>query len=470
MRRKNKWCLGIIIFIIIAFLIISMAKKESVKESNLAGTWYSASKLDLNKAVESYLKNADKKVDKKINGLIVPHAGYEYSGQVAAYGFKQLNNDYKTVILMAPSHHVRFDGAAVLNVSYFKTPLGKVKVSKKVEKLLKEDSIYEMPEVYAEEHSLEIQLPFLQKTLSNFELVPLITGDVNPSELAKTLEKYIDDKTLIIASSDLSHYHSYNEAVRLDNECVKNIEEINVEKVGNCEMCGVMPVLVLMNIAKNLNWKSQIIKYENSGDVTGDKSKVVGYSSIVFFEKDENLNKEEKNILLKLAREKLESIFTKKEVKVSKLSDKLKEKKGCFVTLTENDELRGCIGNIDAREELYKCVLNNAINAALYDPRFNQVSEDELEDIKIEISVLTNPVKLEFKDAEDLLKKLRQGIDGVILKKNGREATFLPQVWEQIDNKEEFLMHLSLKAGLNENAWKDKDIEIYIYEVENFSE
>ncbi len=470
MRRKNKWCFGIIIFIIIAFLIIFMAKKEIVKESNLSGTWYSASKLDLNKAVENYLKNADKKVDKKINGLIVPHAGYEYSGQVAAYGFRQLNNDYKTVILMAPSHHVRFDGVAVLNVSYFKTPLGKIKVSNKVEKLLKEDSVYEMPEVYEEEHSLEIQLPFLQKTLKDFELVPLITGDVNPSELAKVLEKYVDDKTLIIASSDLSHYHSYNEAVKLDNECIKNIEAMNVEGASNCEACGVMPVLTLMEIAKNLNWKSQIIKYANSGDVTGDKSKVVGYSSIVFFEKEGSLSKEEKSILLKLAREKLESIFTKKEVKVSKLSDKLKEKKGCFVTLSENDELRGCIGNIDAREELYKCVLNNAVNAALYDPRFNQVSKDELKDIKIEISVLTKPSKLEFKDSEDLLKKLKQGIDGVILKKNEMEATFLPQVWEQIDGKEEFLMHLSLKAGLNENAWKDKDIEIYTYEVENFSE
>jgi len=244
---------------------------------------------------------------------------------------------------------------------------------------------------------------------------------------------------------------------------------MNFGESTKCEACGIYAILILMDIAKRNEWKAKIIDYKNSGDVTGDKSRVVGYSSIVFYsEKEELLTKEEQKFLLNLARETVESyVKNKKKPKVdeTKLTPAMKKVQGCFVTLNKNNNLRGCIGHILPQEELYKCIIDNAVNAAVNDHRFNPVTEDELNDIEIEISVLTVPQRLEFSSGDDLKNKLRPNIDGIVLKSGFHQSTYLPQVWEQIPNKESFLSNLCMKGGMAIDCWKDKSTEVYTYQA-----
>ena len=225
-----------------------------------------------------------------------------------------------------------------------------------------------------------------------------------------------------------------------------------------------------------------MLYYANSGDITGDNSAVVGYSAIAFVEqheKDKNnekkelLAKEEQKTLLKLARNTIETYLKtgkKPNVDETKLTPTLKKVQGCFTTLNKNHDLRGCIGHILPQEELYKCVMDNAISAAVSDPRFNQVGYNELKDIKIEISVLTVPKKLKFSSGEDLKNKLRPMIDGVVLKKGWHQSTYLPQVWEQLPNKEEFLSSLCVKGGMDSNCWQDTKTEVSTYQAFVFEE
>ena len=479
----------------------NISKMKKIREPVVAGSWYPGDKVTLKAAVKKYLDNVKKaELNGTIKAVIVPHAGYRFSGQVAAAAFKQLNNNYETVILMGPSHAYPLNDASILNVTHYKTPLGEIPLSKKVKGILKEDLIKTVPEADAQEHSLEIELPFLQETLTNFELIPILVGNIDPNKFKQVLLKQIDDKTLIVVSVDLSHYHPYSEAKQLDSYSINRILNLDSKGIFDAEIDAPWAVSTLLEIAKEKNWKPVLLYYANSGDITGDKSAVVGYSAIAFVEqheKDKNnekikifssiksmkyflynekkelLTKEEQKTLLKLARETIETYLKtgkKPSVSKTKLTPNLKKVQGCFVTLNKNPGLRGCIGHILPQEELYKCVMDNAVSAAVSDPRFNPVKYDELKDIKIEISVLTVPQKLKFSSGEDLKNKLRPMIDGVILKKEWHQSTYLPQVWEQLPNKEEFLTSLCVKGGMNPNHWQDKSTEVNIYQAFVFEE
>lgn len=447
-----------------------------VRKPAVSGQFYPSNRGKLKAMIEEYIENAkEKRIVGKIRGLVSPHAGYIFSGKVAAYGYKELiGRDYKTVFILGPSHYVRFKGASIANVTHYETPLGEVKLSEKVKEMRKEPLIVSNKFAHLREHSVEVEIPFLQKVLKNFTIVPIVLGDVNPREFSEILSKYIDDKSLIVASSDLSHYYSYEKALELDKHCITSIPELNFsEMIDKCEACGKIPILTLMYLAKEKGWKGQLLNYNNSGDTYGSKERVVGYSSIVFYEKMEGeIEKKDKEFLLKLARETLKGYLkngSKPGVEEDKLSSELKERKGCFVTLEKNHQLRGCIGHILPQEPLYKCVMDNAINAALHDPRFTPVKYDELKDVEIEISVLSIPKKLNYSSPEDLLSKLTPEKDGVILKSGWREATYLPQVWEQIPEKEIFLSSLCRKGGMSSDCWK-KGIEVYTYHARVFRE
>jgi hypothetical protein len=242
------------------------------------------------------------------------------------------------------------------------------------------------------------------------------------------------------------------------------------------EACGKTPILALMHLAKIKGWAAQLLDCRNSGDVTGDKDRVVGYSAVAFFEPTaDNFPAPERKMLLELARRTLTTVAANPsspgpEVDAKSVSPNLAEKKGCFVTLTKRGVLRGCIGHILPREALYQAVIDNTRNAALLDPRFSPVRSDETGEIKIEISVLTQPQPLTFSSPEDLLSKLQPHQDGVVLRIGARSATFLPQVWEQIPDKVQFLEHLSEKAGCRPSAWRDQDTSVSIYHAECFQE
>jgi AmmeMemoRadiSam system protein A len=251
----------------------------------------------------------------------------------------------------------------------------------------------------------------------------------------------------------------------------------------NEEACGALPVVTLMHLAQQKGWKTKLLDYRNSGDTSGDRSGVVGYAAIAFYESVEpdesaetaerELTEKEQEYLIDLARKTLvEGVTNKKLAKVeeSDVPERLRQRGACFVTLNKDDELRGCIGHIFACRPLYQSVMENAVQAALADRRFPPVEAKELDDIEIEISILTSPKCIEFDSPKDLLTKLRPGTDGVVFGMRGKRATYLPQVWEQIPKKEEFLSQLAKKAKLEPTAWKDPDAAFLTYQVQAFHE
>jgi AmmeMemoRadiSam system protein A len=326
------------------------------------------------------------------------------------------------------------------------------------------------------EHSIEVQLPFLQRTQKDFKLVPVIFGQADPAHAARVLAGQLDDRLLLIASSDLSHYHPYSQATDLDQQCVRDICDLNLAAMKDREACGKMPILTVMHLARLKGWKTRLLDYRNSGDTAGDKSGVVGYAAIAFFDPAQAAEAwmaAEKRRLLAWARQSLQACVTggqNPSISASDWPAKFQTPKGCFVTLTKKNQLRGCIGHIFPQESLLDAIADNARSAALRDPRFPPVTPAELKDINIEISVLTTPQPLAFTNATDLLAKLRPHIDGVVLKISSRGATYLPQVWEQIPEPTQFLNHLAEKAGCEPAAWRQPGTEILVYQVEAFKE
>lgn len=486
---------------------------KRVREPAVAGLFYPADAKRLSATLDRLLAGAETQSLGKLRALICPHAGYEYSGPTAAFSYKQLaGGDVRTILLMAPSHYALFDGVSVLDADAYKTPLGLVPVSPKSAELAnvkpfrleprggvrrppwagqspkkpgprEEDT----PETW--EHSGEVQVPFLQKTLTNFSLVSLVFGQVDPKAVAERLANHLDEQTVLIASSDLSHYHPYDEARALDTGCVKAICDLDLARLKNAEACGIGPIQTLVHLAKMKGWQTKLLDYRNSGDTAGDKSGVVGYAAIAFFEPNGGaqgeamatgvsppqaaFNDAERKQLLALARRALEaSVKTGKlpEPDIRNFPPSFVLPRGSFVTLTKHGQLRGCIGNITPRLPLYQAIMENARAAALNDYRFEPVKPAELGELEIEISVLTEPKSLAFASAEDLLAKLRPNVDGVILKLGFQSATFLPQVWEKIPDKVAFLDQLALKAGASRGAWREAGTKVEVYQVEAFEE
>ena len=446
-------------------------EKTVVRKPAVAGSFYPADREELAGMVDAYLAEAEDIRLPNVRALVAPHAGYVYSGKTAAEGFKQLvGRNIDTVIVIAPSHKVRLSGASVLDVTHFETPLGLVKVSSKVSELLVEEGFENIPAAQSEEHSLEVMLPFLQRVLGDFELIPIVVGNADPAALASVLVDYLDEKTLIVASTDLSHYYPYDEAVKLDSVCTTAIPLLDFEAMEECQACGSLPVKTLMHIAKAKGWVGKLVDYTNSGDTAGDRNRVVGYASIAFFD---GLTPKEEDFLLRLARETLEKHYedgSLPEVDESKLTPQLKKVSGVFVTLNKHGSLRGCVGHILPQKPLYEAVMENALSAALRDSRFKPVEKKELSEIHIDISLLTLPEQLDYDSPSDLLRKLVPGRDGVVLKYGGRQSTYLPQVWDQILGKEEFLTSLCRKQGSPGDCWRKDDVSVEVYGAQVFEE
>jgi MEMO1 family protein len=471
-----------------------------VRSAAVAGLFYPGDAPELSRTLDALLEQAPAHYIPRLRGLVCPHAGYSYSGLTAAAAYKTLaGREIQTVVILGPSHYAAFSGASIPDADAYRTPLGSVPLSDKARQLvrispfvLEPQCLVRRPPWWAQapkaapptgadtpetwEHSVEVQVPFLQKVLKGFSLLPVVYGDVDPESVAKVLAGLIDDKTIVIASSDLSHYHPYDEARQLDNRSIRAICNLDVDGMKQQEACGQLPILTLMNLAQQKGWKAQLLDSRNSGDVTSDKERVVGYTAIAFYEPTPGrIAAPERKFLLELARRALVQAATNSEspgpeVNLAGLDPILGQPGACFVTLTENGSLRGCIGHIQPQEPLCQAVLHNARNAATRDPRFPPVQPEEVGRMHIEISVLTEPEPLTFGAPEELLAKLRAGEDGVLLKIGARGATFLPQVWAQIPDKTEFLDQLSRKAGCEPSAWRGPDVSISIYHVEAFEE
>lgn len=430
----------------------------------------------------------------ELRALVCPHAGYPYSGPVAAYAYKLLaGRHFDTVVVMGPSHYAYLHAGSVANARLYRTPLGDVPISDKARLLalsspfaLEPSCEVQRPDWWLQssrlapavdtaetwEHSVEVEIPFLQRTLGRFQLVPVVCGDVDPARAAKALGPILDDRTLVVASSDLSHYYSYNRARELDRSCVDAICRLDIDAMESQEACGRIPILILMHIAKERGWKVRLLDARNSGDTAGEKSRVVGYAAIAFYAPfGERIGADQRKSLLRIARGALrEAADTGRLAETPSPDPGLAEPRGCFVTLTRHGELRGCIGYLTPRGPLYRAVAENARNAALEDPRFAPVTAREADGLNIEISVLSEPRPLSFSSPEDLLQKLQPGVDGVILRIGEHVATYLPQVWEQMPDKKAFLSSLAVKAGCGPSDWRIPGTTVYLYEAEAFKE
>jgi len=467
--------------------------KQGIREPAVAGQFYPATRDQLKRDIDRFLENSPLFDVGHIVALVAPHAGYMYSGRVAAAAYKQIQGqNIDIVVVLAPSHVEPFAGSSIYGGNAYVTPLGTIPVHQ----TLREQIAQRSPDIavsdhghnlglfYRQEHSLEVQLPFLQCVLDSFSLIPIVMGDQSRSHceaLAEALSEALSDQNaLIVASSDLSHFHPYDEAVRLDRVVIDSIEAFNDKKLSQdltarrCEACGGGPIVTAMITAKALGAdQAKVLMYANSGDVTGDRHQVVGYLSAAFSKAnpvrggiERGLTDPEKEQLLRLARRTLEHrLKGESPPSLSSPSSSLQEKRGAFVTLTKQGQLRGCIGYIEGLKPLWETVREMVEAAAFRDPRFPPLTDNELRDVRIEISVLT-PLK-KISD----VKKIQVGVHGIVITKGYHHGLLLPQVATEYGwDRETFLEHTCQKAGLPKGAWKDPETKIEIFSADVFGE
>ena len=460
-----------------------------IKEPNVAGSFYPSDPAILSRMVDGFLAKADPApIEGKIFALISPHAGYEFSGQVAGFGYKLIKNKpYKTVVILGPSHQYAFRGVSVYPGGAFRTPLGDIPVDSDFSKKLlgRDPEIVFEPRAFLKEHSLEVQLPFLQRALKDFKIVAIILGDCGFStcqRLAGFLKESISgrDDVLVVASTDMYHGYDYSEAKLFDSPTLSAVNDMDPEKLynglkaGNFQFCGGYGVVTALILANDLGYKKvKILKYTDSAQVTGNKTRgnwTVGYSSVAIGQEKKEvgmLNTDQRKKLLEIARKSIEAYLKNgKKLEINESDPLLSKEMGSFVTLHEAGQLRGCIGNMVGSQPLYLTVRDMAVEAATGDPRFSPVNLSELKNIEIEISVLSPLEKV------DSAERIELGKHGVIVRRGFNSGVFLPQVATETGwTKDEFLSHLcSQKAGLPANAWKDKSTEIFIFTAEVFSE
>ncbi len=467
------------------------------RQPAVAGSFYPSNATEILQMLKTYFAIAPApETDRDVLAVISPHAGYVFSGEVAAAAFNQIDpgKQYKTIFILGSSHRNSFPGASVYSIGNYITPLGVVETDFEIaRKLEAENQVLSFdPQYHQSEHSIEVQIPFMQYFLKkDFKIVHILLGTQDPKiceKIAKALNPYFTPDNLFVISTDFSHYPDYNAAVKTDQQIADAIvtndpekflgavESCSREKVDNLATgcCSWPSVVTLMYITENepgMTYKQ--ILYKNSGDSHyGEKDRVVGYYALsVSKEKSHTmkLTEAEKQELLKIARNTIINYL--KNDRIPDIDEKsllpgLKNNAGAFVTLKKDGGLRGCIGHFEADNLLYKIVQQMVIASATQDYRFNPVTQSELKSIDIEISVLTPMQKIRN------VNTIRLGTDGIYIKKGGRSGTFLPQVATDTGwDLEEFLGHCARdKAGIGWDGWKDKDAEIFVYQAFVFGE
>jgi hypothetical protein len=481
--------------VLVIMLFCNTKTNPEVKKSVLAGTWYTDNPAKLAAEIDGYLSKAEAKSGVTRPLIVIqPHAGYVYSGNVAAAGYRILKNySPDVIVIIAPSHHEYFNGCSLLKVDYYETPLGRVKVDKEAaDALLKNNLFRNNAGAFSREHAVEIQIPFLQriygKRLENeLPIIPVIAGEIGSQdapEIANALAMAVKNRKapLFIISSDFTHYgprFGYQPFKSSNKDILKKkLSELDlgaVDKIikkdfkGYCDyidktgatICGRNPIKIALSLPVE-NYKAELISYDTSGNITGDYENTVSYVSLIISgdlsKSAENkkskfgISEDDKKFLLKLARDNLTSLLNNKgniAIDGKNVPENCRYRTGVFVTLKENGELRGCIGYIIGMKPLYEEVIENSYNAAFKDPRFPPVEKPELKNIKIEISVLTVPEPVKSVD------EIAVGRDGLIIEKGFYRGLLLPQVPVELGwDRDTFLIHLCRKAGLPDDAWK----------------
>ncbi|MBS3818293.1 AmmeMemoRadiSam system protein B [bacterium] len=475
MRKK----IGILSIIFLFFNCLSLSSQ--MRNPVVAGKWYPADSQDLSKLIDNLLEKAEAKAPSdNLRALVVPHAAYVYSGRVAAEAYKVIQGqEYDSVVIIGPSHRYGFEGVSIYPKGAYRTPLGDVPVDEQLASRLSQVSGFEYtPRAHEKEHSVEVQVPFIQKTLPQAKIVPVVMGFQTPQYI-RTLSQALSEaisggNVLVVVSTDMSHHLPQKKAHSKDSKTISLIESFKtrtlMKKITRREniMCGGGAVVSALLYAQNKG-KARVktLKYADSSQFGGPQDRVVGYLAAAVYARSSSgsssnfsLSDKEKRKLLWTARSAINHYVKKKEVfDYTPQSAHLKTKKGVFVTLKKEGRLRGCIGMVEPKIPLYKAVIQAAIYAACKDTRFSPVSEEELEDLQIQISVLSSLEKIKAP------RKIKVGQHGLVVAKNNQRGLLLPQVAvENGWNRKRFLQQTCVKAGLPKDAWKS-GAEIFIFEA-----
>ncbi len=479
-------------------LISSCADAQRNRQPAVAGQFYPSDRKELEATLQRcFSLGVPRQAGGSVLAVIAPHAGYVYSGETAASAFNQVDPDrvYDNIFVLGPSHHVGFEGASIYASGDFVTPLGTVKVDRRLaDSLVRTYPFFSRREdAHRDEHSVEVQIPFLQYLLKKpFRIVPIVIGADSPEmcgRIAGALRPFLTPDNLFVVSTDFSHYPSYKDAIEVDRRTAEAVisnspaallESMSrsmsggIPNLATC-MCGWSGVLTLLLMTeKSPEYQYRIVQYKNSGDAdVGSKGQVVGYYAISVSSSRKQapsgfrLEGPDKRELLRIARATVEEYVRNRhvpDIDPGKISRQLATNCGAFVTLHQHGDLRGCIGRFGTEEPLYKVVQQMAVAASTEDYRFSPVQSGELSSIEIEISVLTPMRKITSVD------EIRPGTHGIYIRKGNRSGTFLPQVATETGwSREELLGHCARdKAGIGWDGWKDA--EIFVYEALVFSE
>src|SRR5450759_261265 len=448
---------------------------NTVRRPAVAGMFYPDNPVVLDQTVADLLAHPEgARLTRAPKALIVPHAGYVYSGPVAASAYAQLEalrGRIRRVVLLGPAHHVHVRGLALPKADRFATPLGELQLDRAGMQLLSE-----LPQVtvsaaaHASEHSLEVQLPFLQQVLGDFELLPLVVGEATAAEVADVLDMvWGDDETLIVISSDLSHSLPDDAARKVYGKTVAAIMTLD-SHIDHDHACGATPINGLMLAAQRHGLRAVKLDVRNSSQTAGDAERVVGYASFAFLADadPDPFDADRGATLLKLARSAIGTALGHEMPRLTE-PDWLAEPGATFVTLTIQGELRGCIGSLEAHRSLGEDVRDNAVSSAFRDPRFPTLTRAEFDDIRVEVSLLSPTEPMTVTHEASARAALRPHVDGVVLEYGRHRSTFLPQVWEQLPDPADVLAHLKRKAGLAKTFWAD-GVRISRYTVTKWKE
>ena len=448
----------------------------------LAGVFYPVDPGALRNMVGGLI---DRAIEANVNPKVIvsPHAGYIYSGEIAASAYKPLvkrANVITRVVMLGPPHRQPVRRFCLPLAKTFSTPLGEVPIDAvTIEQLSHYPGVVIDDAPHAQEHCLETQLPFLQHILERFSIVPILVGAASPSEVEALVSKlWGGEETLILISSDLSHYLDYAQAQALDEETRRAIELLRPDRLGDEQACGRHVLRGLLKRAGALDLRATTLDLRNSGDTGGSRNRdrVVGYGAWSFeYAASARLCDRDRRQLGEVARLAITlGLKNRRMAKVdaSTFSRPLQAMRACFVTLTLDGNLRGCIGSVTPNEPLVTDVAANAYKAAFQDPRFPRLTQEEISRLELSVSILSHPRPMDVGNEADAVKALHPDVDGIILQGQDaqghlRRGLFLPQVWRQLPDPGQFLTSLKLKAGLSPTEWP-VSAQLWRYRTETF--